>query len=67
MFPIPQCVFLTRGVGAHRHRLTALEYALRDADIKQQNLIAAQGARRGEWICAVAAAVFRFVKLDGSP
>lgn len=40
MFPIPQCVFLTRGVGAHRHRLTAFEYALRDADIEQQNLVA---------------------------
>lgn len=41
MFPIPQCVFLTRGVGAHRPS--------------------------GEWTCAIAAAVFRFVKLDGSP
>ncbi len=40
MFPIPQCVFLTRGVGQHRHRLTAFEYALRDADIEQQNLVA---------------------------
>lgn len=33
MFPIPQCAFLTRGVGTHRHQLTAFEYALRDADI----------------------------------
>jgi arginine decarboxylase len=40
MFPIPQCVFLTRGVGVHRHQLTAFEYALRDADIEQQNLVA---------------------------
>lgn len=40
MFPIPQCVFLTRGVGAHRHQLTAFEYALRAADIEQQNLVA---------------------------
>lgn len=39
MFPIPQCVFLTRGVGVHRHRLTAFEYALREADIEQQNLV----------------------------
>jgi arginine decarboxylase len=40
MFPIPQCVFLTRGVGVHRHQLTAFEYALRGADIEQQNLVA---------------------------
>src|SRR3954451_11224755 len=39
MFPIPQCVFLTRGVGVHRHQLTAFEFALRDADIEQQNLV----------------------------
>jgi arginine decarboxylase len=39
MFPMPQCVFLTRGVGVHRHQLTAFEYALRDADIEQQNLV----------------------------
>ena len=38
MFPIPKCVFLTHGVGIHRHSLTAFEYALRDADIEQQNL-----------------------------
>jgi arginine decarboxylase len=36
---IPQCVFLTRGKGVHRHQLTAFEYALRDADIEQQNLV----------------------------
>ena len=40
MFPLPQIVFLTRGVGVHRHQLTAFEYALRDADIEQQNLVA---------------------------
>src|SRR5688572_14183411 len=40
MFPIPECMFLTRGVGVHRHQLTAFEYALRDADIEQQNLVA---------------------------
>src|SRR5215470_11403022 len=39
MFPSPKCVFLTRGVGVHRHALTAFEYALRDADIEQQNLV----------------------------
>jgi arginine decarboxylase len=39
MFPIPKSVFLTRGVGVHRHRLSAFEYALRDADIEQQNLV----------------------------
>ena len=40
MFPIPRSVFLTRGVGIHRQQLTAFEYALRDADIEQQNLVA---------------------------
>jgi arginine decarboxylase len=39
MFPIPKCAFLTRGIGTHRHLLTAFEYALRDADIEQQNLV----------------------------
>jgi arginine decarboxylase len=39
MFPFPRYVFLTRGVGVHRHALTAFEYALRDADIEQQNLV----------------------------
>ncbi len=39
MFPMPKSVFLTRGVGVHRHLLTAFEYALRDADIEQQNLV----------------------------
>jgi arginine decarboxylase len=39
MFPIPKCVFLTQGVGVHRHMLTAFEYALRNADIEQQNLV----------------------------
>jgi arginine decarboxylase len=39
MSQIPQCVFLTRGKGVHRHQLTAFEYALRDADIEQQNLV----------------------------
>jgi arginine decarboxylase len=39
MFPFPTSVFITRGVGVHRYPLTAFEYALRDADIEQQNLV----------------------------
>src|SRR5262245_54198621 len=39
MFPRPKRVFLTRGVGTHRQQLSAFEYALRDADIEQQNLV----------------------------
>ena len=39
MFPMPTKVFLTRGVGVHRHQLNAFEFALRDADIEQQNLV----------------------------
>ncbi len=39
MFPNPTKVFLTRGVGVHRHQLTAFEFALRDADVEQQNLV----------------------------
>lgn len=39
MFPSPTRVFLTKGIGMHRHALTAFEYALRDADIEQQNLV----------------------------
>jgi arginine decarboxylase len=39
MFPIPKRVFLTRGIGIHRQQLSAFEYALRDADIEQQNLV----------------------------
>jgi arginine decarboxylase len=39
MFPIPKRVFLSRGVGIRRHQLSAFEYALRDADIEQQNLV----------------------------
>ena len=39
MFPIPTSIFLTQGVGVHRHRLTAFEFALREADIEQQNLV----------------------------
>lgn len=39
MFPLPTQVFLTKGIGVHRHRLTSFELALRDADIEQQNLV----------------------------
>jgi arginine decarboxylase len=39
MFPLPTRVFLTKGIGVHRHRLTSFELALRDADIEQQNLV----------------------------
>ena len=39
MFPVPTSVFLTRGVGVHRDQLTAFEFALREADIEQQNLV----------------------------
>jgi arginine decarboxylase len=39
MFPIANRVFLTKGIGVHRHQLTAFEFALRDADIEQQNLV----------------------------
>ena len=39
MFPVPTTVFLMKGIGVHRHQLTAFELALRDADIEQQNLV----------------------------
>ena len=39
MFPSPTRMFLTKGVGIHRHALTAFELALRDADVEQQNLV----------------------------
>ena len=39
MFPSPTRMFLTKGVGVHRHALTPFEFALRDADIEQQNLV----------------------------
>jgi arginine decarboxylase len=39
VFPTPTRVFLTNGIGIHRHTLTAFELALRDADIEQQNLV----------------------------
>jgi len=36
---MPTKMFLTSGVGMHRHQLSAFEYALREADIEQQNLV----------------------------
>lgn len=39
MFPTPKRMFLTKGVGVHRHQLAAFEFALRHADIEQQNLV----------------------------
>ena len=39
MFPLATSMFLTKGIGVHRHQLTAFELALRDADIEQQNLV----------------------------
>ena len=39
MFPLPTSVFLTKGIGVHRHQLNAFELVLRDADIEQQNLV----------------------------
>ena len=32
-------MFLTKGVGVHRHALTAFEFALRDADIEAADLV----------------------------
>jgi arginine decarboxylase len=39
MFPTPSRVFLTKGVGVHRHVPAVFELALRDADLEQQNLV----------------------------
>lgn len=39
MFPVPDYVFFTRGVGVHKHKLQSFELALREADIEQQNLV----------------------------
>jgi hypothetical protein len=53
MFPSPTRMFLTKGVGVHRHALTAFEFALRDADIEQQKAehfkrgVAPQGRAEG--------------------
>ncbi len=36
---VPKRLFLTKGVGKHRERLTSFELALRDAGIASQNLV----------------------------
>ncbi len=36
---VPQKIFLTRGVGRHREKLTSFEMALRDCGIAQFNLV----------------------------
>lgn len=37
--PIPSRVFLTRGVGRHKDKLTSFEWALRDASVARFNLV----------------------------
>ena len=36
---VPNRIFLTKGVGKHKERLTSFEMALRDAGIAAQNLV----------------------------
>src|SRR6267378_6342066 len=36
---VPKQMFLTKGVGKHKERLTSFELALRDAGIAAQNLV----------------------------
>ena len=36
---VPKGIFLTRGVGVHRHRLNSFELALRDGGIERMNLV----------------------------
>src|SRR5437764_14882592 len=36
---VPRRLFLTKGVGKHKERLTSFELALRDAGIASQNLV----------------------------
>ena len=36
---VPKRLFLTKGVGKHKERLTSFELALRDAGIAAQNLV----------------------------
>src|ERR1700722_5556127 len=36
---VPKRLFLTKGVGKHKERLTSFELALRDAGIEAQNLV----------------------------
>ncbi len=39
MFTVPKEIFLTRGVGRHKEKLSSFEMALRDAEIAQFNLV----------------------------
>ena len=39
MGPIGKGIFLTKGVGRHREKLTSFELALRDARIAEFNLV----------------------------
>ena len=39
MFGVPKEIFLTRGVGRHKEKLTSFEMALRDACIAEYNLV----------------------------
>src|SRR5258708_12850958 len=39
MGPIGKAIFLTKGVGKHREKLTSFELALRDARIAEYNLV----------------------------
>ncbi len=39
MFPSATSMFLTTGIGVHRNQLTSFEFALRDADVEQQNIV----------------------------
>ncbi len=36
---VPKEIFLTRGVGKHKEKLTSFEMALRDADLAEYNLV----------------------------
>ena len=36
---VPTKMFLTKGVGKHKHRLKSFEEALRKAGVAQQNLV----------------------------
>lgn len=39
MFSVPTKMFLTKGVGKHKEKLTSFEMALRDASIAEYNLV----------------------------
>ena len=52
---VPKRIFLTKGVGKHKERLTSFELALRDAGIASQNLVRVKGnyigVRRCKELC----------------